>query len=97
MATFGKGSVEFPLSDNAHTAAVIAKLESSVLAALNLKGTTPILGIANAFESETLRSVVCSTDMPKIVTQLVLRISGVWEDATSHGLVYRFMLPTRPL
>ena len=94
---FGKGTVDFSLSENTHTAAVITQLERSVLASLDLKDTAPVLGIASALESETLRSVVCSTDMPKIVNYLVLRISGVWEDTTNHGLVYRFMVPTRPL
>ena len=94
---FGKGTVDFPLPDNAQTATVITQLERSVLASLNLKTTAPVLGIATALESQTLRSVVCSTDMPKSVNYLVLRISGVWEDATSHGLVYRFMIPSRPL
>lgn len=96
-AAFGKGTVDFPLSDNAHTAAVITQLESSVLASLNLKGTAPVPSIANALESEILRSVVCSIDIPRSVNYLVLRISGVWEDTTNHGLVYRFMVPSRPL
>ena len=96
-AAFGNGIVDFPLPDNAQTATVVTRLERSVLEALNLKGTAPVLGIAAALESETLRSVVCSTDMPRPVNYLILRISGVWEDATSHGLVYRFIVPSRPL
>jgi hypothetical protein len=96
-AAFGKETVDFPLSDNVETVTVIKQLERSVIASLDLKTTVPVLGIATALDSQTLRSVVCSTDMPKSVNYLVLRISGVWEDATNHGLVYRFMIPSRPL
>ena len=96
-SAFGKGTLEFSLIENTSTAAVIADIESNILTSLNLKSTTPVFGIATALESETLRSVVCATDMPRNVNYLVLRISGVWEDATNHGLVYRFMIPSRPL
>ena len=94
---FGKGTVDFPLSDNPGTVTSLKQIELSVLASLGLRSTLPVLGLATALETETLRGVVCSTQVPRNANYLVLRISGVWEDAMNHGLVYRFMVPSRPL
>lgn len=74
----------------------ISKLEKSLLELVGVHSNIEALqGITGALQSGVLRNV--SGILSEKPGSLILRISGVWEDAAQYGLVYRFIIPSRPL
>lgn len=96
--TSGKGFISFKVGENVEGIHAICNLEKMLLDRLGLKSTDRIESLGSAARSGVIRNIVSPTQ-PQLGTStiMVLRVSGVWEDDSGHGLVYRFIVPNHPL
>ena len=96
--TSGKGFISFNVGENAECVHAICNLEKMLLDRLGLKTTDRVESLGSAARSGAIRNIV-SPHQPQLSspTMIVLRVSGVWEDDSGHGLVYRFSVPSHPL
>lgn len=88
--------IDFDTTQNKALIQDLAALEETLL---KLVCVDPVVqtthGLADVLRSGVLRNV--SGDLGTKQASLILRVSGVWEDASKYGLVYRFIVPSHPL
>jgi hypothetical protein len=93
----GNARIEFDTDANARLIEELSEIESLVLDAAGLGETRRAAGLRQALESGVLKNAGWPRGVDIHPPTVILRISGVWEDSINHGLVYRFIVPTRPL
>jgi hypothetical protein len=96
--TTGKGFISFNIGENAEAVHAICNLEKTLLNKLGIASTVRVESLGSAARSGVIRNIMYS-GQPQIGSSaiIVIRVSGVWEDDVGHGLVYRFIVPSRPL
>ena len=93
---YNKFKITFDVSKNVEIVQKIELIEKTILHKINIINKTPRLSIYEQFKNGILK-INLNNDNISDDFYLILKISGIWENASEYGITFKFLTSNRPL